>query len=902
MLLIGPPKSGKTRRVLDSVQAAIQAGRSDETLLLVPTPGMKHHLLYVLTSRRGLVVPEQVILTMSEFVRSLTPGVREATGAIEARLLRQALRRVSPEAFGPQPDAAGLRARVGALIREFWAAGADSLQLEPAARSRGQRAFLDVFREHERCLRALGLVHHNQRIALAAARVREEGLGRVRQVLVDGFDWLTRQQEALLDALAEQAEEIAIALPEGVRQPQLRRLRTVILPPPPDAGPATEVVQAATPRAEIVEVARRILASGRPLNDHAIIVRSPEAYEPVVREVFETLQIPYRNWGNRDLARHGVVRHFIGWLRAIERDFPGEETAELLASPLSPLGSARDRDAMDFEVRRLLPGSGLEFFRDAARGFPGPSGCLAALSKAAAFPRHRYGAPRWSREILKLQEQLQRLAPPVTPGQFQRTCDWREALAAQKALRRAIEDTAELPEFTRRLVRFADFTEALEDVLRHARLAVRDRRLEVVHLLSAHEARQWSLPVAFVCGLADEWFPSRLGQDLLFDDEDRAQLRARGIAIRRTADKAAEEQFLFQVAATRASDERTLSYPQLDSQGRPLARSGVLGDFPEPAEAPRARPGDIAPPCAPTHSGTLRADLLGAVAARNETFSVSGIQEFRQCPYLYFSGKTLQLRSRPALPERRLDGAVVGSVAHATLERWNSGEGPIGEVLDRVFAETLASLRLPQSFRTDRLRLSLRSDLVRFAREQGASIRVPDGQQARFEDVRTYHMVELESRPEVQCRIDRFDLDDDRRCVVTDYKYARPSRVRELLKGHLDGDELQLMIYLAALEQAIGCEPTGIALCGMRGQTTYMGIAVDGAGGLQSVDTEGLRAMLERARSEAAGAVTGILDGDIAVMPKRPSYCEDLCKYRSVCRVQWNRRGADGGQPGRVPS
>ena len=897
MLLIGPPGSGKTRRVLGAVEAAIRADRSEETLLLVPTSSMKHHLLNVLAGN-GLLVPARAVRTMSEFVGELTPGARVARGAVETRLLREVLRSPSTRAFGPRSDSLGLCMRIAALMGEFWAAGADSLQVEPAARSPGQRAFLEVFREYEGLLRRLGLLHHNQRIAQAAARVREAGLGRIRQVLVDGFDRFTRQQEALLEALAEQADEIVLAMPEGLSAYPLQRLRPVLLPPPAGSGPATEVVRAASPREEIVEVARRILASGRPLQEHAVILRSPDAYLPVIREVFETLRIPFKQWARTPLADHGIVQHFSGWLRAIERRFPGEETAEALASPLTPFREAPGWDRLDFELRSRLPADGLDFFRDASGDFPAQARFLAGLANAASWPRRRHEAPRWSQELLALQDHVQRPDPPVSPGPFQRTCDWRETLEAQRALRHAIESTARLPEFKGQRVGFSDFTGALGDVLGSAVLSVRDQRHEVVHVLPAHEARQWSVPMAFVCGLVDGAFPRRHAEDLLFDDEDRAQLKARGIAIRTAADKAAEERFLFRIAASRATARLVLTHPQFDGRGKPVAASDLLAGFPDAEEAHWARPGDTAPPHVAPSSETLPPDLLAEVAATNRRFSVSGIRDFRQCPYLYFSGKTLKLRGRPTLPDRRLDGAAVGSIAHATLERWNSGGGPIGEVLDRVFRKTLAGLHLPESFRTEQLRLSLRSDLVRFAHEQGASMRVPEGRRAFFEDVCTYRVSELEARPEVRCRIDRFDLDEGLRCVVTDYKYASPRRVQELVREHLAGDEIQLMIYLAALEQGIRCEPGGMALCGIRGQTSYAGVAVDGTEGLHPVDSGELRTMLERARSETAGAVESILGGRIAVLPKRESYCENFCEYGGVCRVQWHRRRRRQGLQG----
>ncbi len=894
MLLIGPPGSGKTSRILDALERAIRIGRSREVQLLVPTASMKRHLVNLM-ARRGLMVPVRTISTMSEFVRDLTPQDRQAHTAAEDRLLRGAIRRTARRAFGAQSGSRGLRNRLAALISEFWAAGTDSYSVEPAARNRRQRAFVTVFREYEDSLARLGYVHHNQRIARAAARVRSEGLGSVREVYLDGFDRFTRQQEELLESLAEQAEGIVVALPADLPRYPLQKLRHTLLPPRPDSAVRTDLARAANPRAEVLEIARQILESERPLREHAIILRSPERYDSSIREVFETLGIPHLFWQRPRLADHGVARHFLRWLRAIEQRFPGEETLEAMTSSLTPDEYGEGMDAFDFAVRERLPGDGLAFFRDAASEYPDQQQLLRRLGHCERWHLHRRGSSRWGRECLNLLGAILELRPPTGPGNFQRTRDWREAVAARMALVSAIEDTAELPEFSGRRVDFGSFLEALEDVLRATELSVPDQRYDVVHVLPILEARQWSIPVVFVCGLAEGWFPRHHPQDFLFDDEERAQLQGRGVAIRSAADRAAEERFLYQVATSRATDRLVLTYPLADDLGKPLVRSGLLAGRGDPRQTEWARLGDSGATVLAPAPGALPADLRATLAERNRRFSVSGIQSFRQCPYLYFSDNTLGLRGRPARPDDRLDGAVLGTIVHDVLELWNRQRSDIGELLDRTFRKKMEQLHIGESFRTERLRLALRADLSRFAGEQGASMGLPEGSQAYFEQNKSYRIEGLEPQPEVRCRIDRFDVDAGRRCVVTDYKYARPDRVRALLREHLAGEQLQLMIYLAALEQDLGFEPSGMALCGLRGETSYEGVAVDGSGGLRPLERGDLLTLLNTAREEAAAAVRDVLHGAIAVLPKDTRYCDTVCAFRSVCRVRWGSREEAGG-------
>src|SRR5262249_13175126 len=70
---------------------------------------------------------------------------------------------------------------------------------------------------------------------------------------------------------------------------------------------------------------------------------------------------------------------------------------------------------------------------------------------------------------------------------------------------------------------------AVKAVLRLKPLRVADGRRNVVHVLGAHEARQWTVPVVFVCGLVEKQFPKFHGQDPFFPDSARNRLNAAGI-------------------------------------------------------------------------------------------------------------------------------------------------------------------------------------------------------------------------------------------------------------------------------------------------------------------------------------------------------------------------------------
>ena len=289
----------------------------------------------------------------------------------------------------------------------------------------------------------------------------------------------------------------------------------------------------------------------------------------------------------------------------------------------------------------------------------------------------------------------------------------------------------------------------------------------------------------------------------------------------------------------------------------------------------------------PKRARSLRPALLDSVSARNASFNVSGIRDYRQCPYLYFSANTLDLRGRPPEPAERLDGRVVGKIVHSTIDRWNRGLGPIGGLLDKAFESALRELHLEADFRTERIRLAVRKDLERFAGRPVAAMAVPSNSVARFEEQVELRVGDAQPQPRVQCRIDRYDVNPGRDCVVTDYKYARSGSVKRLLSQNLAGEELQLALYLAALEQSRGVEPAGMLLVGLRDGTSVAGASVGGSGDLKPLRRQDLRRLLVDATQGAGETVGDVLRGRIEALPRDVGFCDRWCRFKPVCRVAW---------------
>ena len=324
-------------------------------------------------------------------------------------------------------------------------------------------------------------------------------------------------------------------------------------------------------------------------------------------------------------------------------------------------------------------------------------------------------------------------------------------------------------------------------------LRVADSRRNVVHVLGAHEARQWRLPVIFVCGLVEKQFPKFHAQDPFFPDSVRAHLKQAGIRLRTAAEFEAEERFLFDSAISRATESLTLSYPHNDARGQQNLASLYLDGFPAmPAEwkavlpqAPAQR-SEARPPAA-ISSPDLRASLL----TQHHKFGPRALETFLQCPFQFFGRETLRLKEPPPRPEERLDFRAQGTVVHEVLSALHADPQPLDELFDAVFARVCAQQRIPSCYRTEALRQRMLSDLRALVTDPAWKPRGEILAEHRFRYT-------LGADVEISGRIDRIDLQADDGPTVIDYKYSPGQAIKALGKS---ANVLQPQLYMLALER-----------------------------------------------------------------------------------------------------
>jgi ATP-dependent helicase/DNAse subunit B len=870
LLLTGEAGSGKTSRILEGFRDAVRR-RDSGVRLLTPTATMAQHLQNQV-AREGFVFRPGLIQTLSRFVDTFAADMPQVSEPLLYLIVEEAANRVNRPEFARVVRLPGFCAALTRTMEEFSAAGCNAERLaENMARKIGPaalgEAFLAVYREVHRELSRRGLATRSQRLAHAAEQIARQGHPAIHTIWLDGFYALPDPELSVIGAMCRHAE-VTLALPAaGITEPTRQRLLAMGFAEETcaweRAQPRIELCEAPSIEREADEIARRILeqaAAGRPFRDMGVIVRSPELYEPILRATLDRFGIPARFYFDADLSKHALVRYLAGIVDAL---LGGWDHAETLAAIRLAPGIACDD--FDFAVREEMPGHGLAGLQgiaaERAGGRAGEEansvlGLLRSLETLEEWRTLSSAPDEWVARLAGLRAWFAPGRPE--PGSREAAAIARGQAAVLELFSGAMEAAALA--LGERPVPLREFWRAAKSVLRLTALRVGDGRRNVVHVLGAHEARQWRLPVIFVCGLVEKQFPKFHTQDPFFPEAARAQLRQAGIRLRTAADFEAEERFLFDWAVTRASERLTLSYPQCDARGQhnlpsvyldgvAAVRSDWQSVLPQPGrQRSAARPPAI----------ISSADLLEVLAQRHQSFGPRSLETYLQCPFQFFGRDTLHLHPAPARPEKRLDFRMQGNIVHAALGALHNDPQPLEEAFDAVFARICKNQRVPPGYRTEACRQRMLADLRALVEDPGWT----QGYEIHTERKFRY---KLGVDVEISGRIDRIDVTPDHGAYVIDYKYSGAQNTKNLGENER---LLQPQLYLLAVERFFELRPEGMSYWGFKGDITRTPwMPFDPA---QTIET-------------ALRIASEVRAGRVEPHPAEPDKCR-FCELRDVCR------------------
>ncbi len=202
-------------------------------------------------------------------------------------------------------------------------------------------------------------------------------------------------------------------------------------------------------------------------------------------------------------------------------------------------------------------------------------------------------------------------------------------------------------------------------------MQIADERRNVVHVMSAFEARQWEVQTLFVCGMTARDYPRRHSQNLLFPDSDIARLRGSGIPLRTTTDEDRDEELLFESLKTRATEFLILTVAEQDARGQSVVLSLHFSEAAVTPERARVcRPAPKSERASPGIEGQISEVLLASLAEQHRSISLTALEDLAKCRFRFFAGRTLALKGVPDRPGDRLQAKVTGLIFHEAMEAW----------------------------------------------------------------------------------------------------------------------------------------------------------------------------------------------------------------------------------------
>jgi ATP-dependent helicase/DNAse subunit B len=849
-ILLGPPGSGKTTNILTEF---CSNARSGPALLIVPTATMARHIQHEL-ARRAEPIPPSWITTFSRFASSLAPGLETADSSALALLAARELE-LRPHLYSQLRDAPGLPAAIAAAIEELANSGCGALQWTTLS-GFGRRfdpQLGEIYEAIEQALAQAGLHLRAQLLQEAARRVRS-GDAHLPPLWFDGFTQFSGTELALIHALRENTH-LTLSLPEWegaapvVEHFQRARVERLQSRRP---APRISLIPALSRERECEEIALRLVEEhrrGRPWREMAVILRSEEQYLALLERTLARLGIPFHAYFGRSVLREPAGIFFQRFAAAVVSEWDGETTLEFLRHPLCR-SAARVRGKTWIEALENLPFRGLKELRQ--------NTCAAAdvLAPFESWPFDLCSPAEWARRLPHVAALLD---PPPASG---------------------VLSESQLRDFRLRSSVFRDFWSALKDALEESRVYPGDPRRDVVHILDVEEARQWELPVVFVCGLLEGEFPRRSSPDPVLSDDLRLALRQHGFPVRIRADFETLERFHFDIACSRATGQLFLSWPERNEKGEANLRSFFLDvlDLERTPKLP-ARRFLIRPPRlgAPAPRPALQSDeALHAVRAIRSSLRATAVESYLQCPFQFFARSILELNPLPPLPSERLDAPFLGSLAHEILAEWHRRGGSIETITDEIWDRRLRHYGLQETHQTVLDRAAMKRCLAAYA---AGSLPGTDWQVLLETDLSL-----SVSNVEIRGRADRVDVSAGGACRVYDFKYSRADSIRSR-----QDISVQLELYAEALSRSEGLRPAALHYVALKDQSKLIGPADP------QEAQESIAAALEKTRA----AIEHFQSGRIEVRPAVEDLC-GYCEFRNACRCQEEAAAAaaGGGQAG----
>lgn len=784
------------------------------------------------------------------------------------------------------------------------------------------------------------------------------------------------------------------ARPQAGPLAHIRRRLFADRPPAAADAPGLNLVSAPSRARELTLAAaagKKLLLTGRYQPEEiAIVVRDPDLYGGL-HDVAADYGLPLSLPRKIPLEASAVAGLLTGALAAKADGGSRQAVLGLIKSPLVAAALGLDAETIEkAALTRVIRGwrdwfalfkgrdkDGIEQYR---RPFDELARLVAALPRVGPCSRHTAAL----RAFLAALDPDAVLAAAYRQGRLPLVVVKAELLAANKCreVLDAVEDGFAAAGQADVSLSAGDFGKKyLRQALAEPAVTLEGYNERGVQVVSPAGVRGTTFKAVFILGLTDGEFPARTSENWLYDDRERKELKAIGdLLLPVAASRRDEENLYFAVAVALAEESLTLScHEDAETLASPYLAE-VLRLF-APGVVPREKyaagqlfaggyeesysPGDLAgktlldlaqpagpPPAVADYvfanllDGDFRRRLaaeadrsgdsvyngrVGLQGPRSAAYSITDLEAYAQCPFMYFANQVLKLEDWEEREEEAgLD--IIGTIYHEVLagflrahrrqtlrsEAVDDYLRELDALLDGVCVRLAAAGKLVNgkqwAYRRRRLAAILarwlefeiaeqNSDGLAFTPahlEWGFGLPLREGMDESSQTA----PLELTAGGDVTRivgKIDRIDAVGDKLAVI-DYKRKYAPRFRDLA----DGLDLQAALYIMAVEQHL-CPADGLVAGG--GYYSVEGRRKDGgmwrselagdighraakdAGNLTAEDWTGLQQEI-RLR-----VLTYCRDIEAGLFPVRPTGpCPPYCTARAICRYEAGGDQAAGGE------
>jgi ATP-dependent helicase/DNAse subunit B len=941
LLYTGLPGTGKTTKLTEHYLAFKKEPFITTGYFIVPTAEQADRVTQLILEKKDIICNKN-ILTLDHFVEKFA-GQRAINSVAQQFILRKVMRELPLEYFNGVREHLAFYEHLAGLLNELKIYQAADLE-KTSIKQQELKAILLAYNNY---LTENKLIDRADQYLLCSKKLQNE---HFEFIILDGFTTFNSRQEELLIALSKQSDHFfasllnfthykttaelyknlgleTIALVENKRtaKPALLQITNNFLKSdniPLGSAENIEILIGNNRLTELEQIARQILKLKENYNwsDFCLIFRQIGNYQPLLQEVFDNYDIPLT-------IHEGLYLHknsFISWLtKFIQLPFKNYEREDLffvLKAGFYRFPKAELNKLENIALTNLIADEKDNWLK---------------LSQEISAELHS--------EFLLFFNKLEKFTGVTTFGELKNSIieligeldlfaglknltSFSELISPIKDISRAYQELlsllTELNELQDRPEPLPELIKELEHFLTQKIITVKERQGDQVQVYDSPVARQKEYKVVFLVNLTTRSVPLALKEDLFLKDYERQYLR-------KTTDKLPEEEYLFYLSATRASEKLFLSYAANELNGAKLEPSPYLKKIsalftPQAIKENSAKYSESIPAlneCLTIKdlqtsliyhlykqydnaellqllTKTKELELIGDLIRHNKDlseyaeyqrtaldilenlkeFGAKSIETLSSCRFAFLASAILKITD----PQELALAIPAGEIIHETLNTYYQEKKPLNEILETNLEKNRQKLSFlhKHQLKIELDRIEQKIEL--FLEQEKLELEKRTYQPALFETAVSKEFAGIK----INARIDRVDQFENK-ALLLDYKTGLLPELR--LSRIEEGLIPQVWLYCLLLTgtnslEIAGCEYLQVPKYTKKG--IYLETEKEALGRSKSrslFSTEKREELFKLTRKFLVTYLNEIRSGKFYA---RQGSCLDYCQFKNICRMK----------------